>query len=667
MLILWELFSRRKAHDAGLNELELMRSMAHPRLPTLDSVRSDLPRPILSLIARGLQVDPNKRDVTADEAVAVLRETYPMELGRRALEEELSRAKGEFDRRASLRPPAVSDAPLPGYRDEMRSIAEVLANATDQLDGPSLAPPAMQPPVIPKAPLLPRSTELPRIDTPRPMTALRPTQPPAKGSLSPKPPRPVAPVLPAKGKEPRAATVAIAEAPPAPPASSRGFVDNDPTLPELTRPPGMPPRIVSSPRVPRVTVKPNGAPSMSIAPAVTSPPAPPSLRSPALTPSPSIVAKASPAPPRVEDARVSIEPPSLEPLSLEPVSLESAALLGAKATKAPPLPPTSSSRSLAEKAKGAADPDPTDPIEMADRIDSHDSVSKLGEDPSLAKTVESEAMPFPDDLDVTQKEPPIEARKLGETFSLPPPDVDAKPLRLDSLAFNHESLVPLHTEDDPEPEARPSLAHLPTLPPSMRKRKKRSPVPVVLALLAGAGGVLLFALPRLLSKSSDEGEAGRTSSIGASASSTASTPSISLGDPTATAPNAVLTTNASASASATAVPSTGLAPTTLATSSASAKSAPLEKPAPVEKPSPEPTTVASGTLPGNGITGSASLGTLVFPIRAKGHRVYLDDRLVGESPKGVDVSCGKPHVVRIGSHGKDEPVTVGCGETLEMK
>jgi hypothetical protein len=59
----------------------------------------------------------------------------------------------------------------------------------------------------------------------------------------------------------------------------------------------------------------------------------------------------------------------------------------------------------------------------------------------------------------------------------------------------------------------------------------------------------------------------------------------------------------------------------------------------------------------------ADKGRLVPPAAAKGHRVYVDGRQVGEGTDPIIVPCGR-HVVRIGSSGRDQALAIPCGEEI---
>lgn len=93
-LLLWELLARRKAIQHGaLPELEVMRAMAYPQLPSLDVLRPDLPQTLRNAIARGLEVDAAKRELHAERMASILKVFAPPDDGRRSLVDTLERVR----------------------------------------------------------------------------------------------------------------------------------------------------------------------------------------------------------------------------------------------------------------------------------------------------------------------------------------------------------------------------------------------------------------------------------------------------------------------------------------------------------------------------------------------------------------------------------------------
>jgi hypothetical protein len=62
----------------------------------------------------------------------------------------------------------------------------------------------------------------------------------------------------------------------------------------------------------------------------------------------------------------------------------------------------------------------------------------------------------------------------------------------------------------------------------------------------------------------------------------------------------------------------------------------------------------------------ANMGDVRTDESAKGHRVFIDGRVVGSGENAYRVSCGK-HTVRIGSNGPDMPVRVPCGGEVSVR
>lgn len=127
-LLLWELLARRKAIQRGaLPDMEVLRAMAEPQLPSLGVLRPDLSAELRDAIERGLEPNPDRRAIFADELVAVLRASANLEEGRALLVDQL----------ALVRPPAGGDdlekTMMHPTRASMQSFAD-----TDVADRPSL-------------------------------------------------------------------------------------------------------------------------------------------------------------------------------------------------------------------------------------------------------------------------------------------------------------------------------------------------------------------------------------------------------------------------------------------------------------------------------------------------------------------------------------------------
>jgi len=93
-LILWELLAHRKAVQRGsLNDAQVAKAMAHPEYPALDVLRPDLSGPLRTAVKRALEADPEKRSITAEEMVGILRQAVNAEEGRKVLAEAVTRLR----------------------------------------------------------------------------------------------------------------------------------------------------------------------------------------------------------------------------------------------------------------------------------------------------------------------------------------------------------------------------------------------------------------------------------------------------------------------------------------------------------------------------------------------------------------------------------------------
>lgn len=99
-LMLWELLAGRKAIVRGPGaDASVVDAVAKAGFPPLHEVRPDLPKSIVTAVARALEPDPDKRTIDAQSMCDVLRTSGNLEDGRVALVESLS----------IVRPPAIAD------------------------------------------------------------------------------------------------------------------------------------------------------------------------------------------------------------------------------------------------------------------------------------------------------------------------------------------------------------------------------------------------------------------------------------------------------------------------------------------------------------------------------------------------------------------------------
>jgi hypothetical protein len=84
---------------------------------------------------------------------------------------------------------------------------------------------------------------------------------------------------------------------------------------------------------------------------------------------------------------------------------------------------------------------------------------------------------------------------------------------------------------------------------------------------------------------------------------------------------------------------------------------------PVAPPPVAPPTVSVDTLPKADVGPDMTLVTL--PASAKGHRVFVDGRVVTNGKDPLEIKCGK-HKIQIGSSGKPRVTELPCGGELTI-
>jgi serine/threonine-protein kinase len=146
-LVLWELLARRKAIQRGsLPEAEVLKVMANPEIPPLDALRPDVSAEVRDAVRRGLEPDPDRRTVTAEEMANVLRKSMTGDEGRLSLAGAIARVRpppASTERgNGQGAPPIAGSDPLPPASGE----------ATGARGGASLAPAASEPKVADEPP-----------------------------------------------------------------------------------------------------------------------------------------------------------------------------------------------------------------------------------------------------------------------------------------------------------------------------------------------------------------------------------------------------------------------------------------------------------------------------------------------------------------------------------
>jgi serine/threonine-protein kinase len=93
-LVVWELLAQRRAFRRGsLPDVELLRIMAEPEIPSLDVLRADLDPSLRRALARGLSRNPADRVIGAEEMAGIIRVSGRLEEGREVLVQAAARAR----------------------------------------------------------------------------------------------------------------------------------------------------------------------------------------------------------------------------------------------------------------------------------------------------------------------------------------------------------------------------------------------------------------------------------------------------------------------------------------------------------------------------------------------------------------------------------------------
>jgi eukaryotic-like serine/threonine-protein kinase len=112
-LVLWELLSKKRAFRNAKRAIDTWRSMAEPRLETLDTLRPDLDVRVRDVVRKALAVSPEDRDVTAKQIALVLREIVPEGEGCAHLSALMEMVRHEPSPLPSELPPPGIDQPPP--------------------------------------------------------------------------------------------------------------------------------------------------------------------------------------------------------------------------------------------------------------------------------------------------------------------------------------------------------------------------------------------------------------------------------------------------------------------------------------------------------------------------------------------------------------------------
>ncbi len=632
-LMLWELLARRKAIQRGaLPEMEVLRAMAEPHIVSLDVLRPDIDPKVRDAVRRGLEPVADRRSITADEMLSVLKASVKSDQGRQAL----------INAMALVRPSPVSDVEATTESNPGVALGATLAEATIDSRSPVRRP-------IDDVEALARA-----------VVALSPGPTPGPAP-APLPPRP-----------------GSSHAIPAPPSS--------PALPSD-------PQRFGSP-VMRRTVPPQTLPSNN-------------ARAPA---APAVATTRSASTMRME--RAPVRPPATP---APPPAGRYPKTLSGSLPDLQPLPPTAPTSLLPTSSSTVG---PTNNEVTESEVPAW-PLARSGLPASDASLPPQAAPPPPAALPFFPEEtasiPVAAGSVVPPTISTYPtlvPSDDGKPPSgqtdsIEPLAWRgSEPAAPTGTLQR-RSEAH-SLAPLQALSgPELPQGDLRTPEPpgrsrglliLALLMLVACGGVVGGLAWKRVSANARTSPsvaaraiplaAGRPSpstplAVGARGvtTSAAAPGAPSAADPTSAAPSASAASDASVVPSAMA--SGGAAPTPPASSSptpaqsaaalasGSAKGSPVSPPAaPVVAAATAPgitaAPVAAVAVTATGAPSGTDSGDLKTDAAHGGHRIFVDGHVVGQTPETVRVRCG-PHVVRLGSSGKDQPVDVPCGGEVSIK
>jgi serine/threonine-protein kinase len=548
-LVLWELLARRKAIQRGaMPEVEVLKAMANPEFPSLDALRPDLPAKVRETVRRGLEPNPDRRSITADEVAAVLRLATGGDDGRARLADAIAR----------VRPP-----PSDGH------LAVTTAHAVDL---ETTVKSEREPQVDPD-----ETVRISTRDLPEDSGAFKRSEielDPGLGSPVEEPPKSSGELTMIEARRP---------------ATS----DPPPTLPPTSEPRTLAPETLSLPHTASETDW--REPSQGFVRANVAAEQPQTLRF-----------GPSEAPPANQDPKAS-PVPLLRAAPVAPLApVAKVTLISA----IPPAPPQAHEAALTEPKEPRA------------------------KEPSLPRF----PMPSMDALPPPVLEPVAAAAPIPIAPGSPP--VAPSPLPLPALA----SPPPPLTE-------RARQAARPTLRTVRRSPSVGLLVAVVLgSALIGIGVVEAYLHLRSPGETANPIVA-TTRTAPASKpkppQASATTPAAAGAPAASPAPSAAASTPPAATSATTA--STAAAPT--ASALPSQATVPSAAPAGSDVPVPSPTPVPPGQ------------GDILTKPSVGGHRIYVDDRVVGNSPEPVRVRCGR-HDVRIGSAGTPRDVDVPCGGSI---
>ncbi len=285
-LVLWELLAGRKAIDRGtLSDADVLAAMSAPKIPLLETVRTDLDRRLFEAVRTGLEVDPARRTLTAASMRDLLVGLVDMGTERKRLATMLEPVRTSTMRTRQPSKPVVAPAKPAPPRPVAKSIPPVHtapAKPPKPEPDPFKAPVASLP-APPPAPVRPPPAPPPVASVPEPGPAAIASAPlPPLVPISPPPasPEPVAQMYAADALE--LESIPVRRRSPLPIAVTAGAVIALGIVGVVLF------ARSSSPSPASVGVAPvSAAPTTTSAPAASAPPAAPDVAAPVPTEAPS--------------------------------------------------------------------------------------------------------------------------------------------------------------------------------------------------------------------------------------------------------------------------------------------------------------------------------------------------------------------------------------------
>jgi serine/threonine-protein kinase len=176
-IILWELLTKRRAFQRGaLPEMEALRTMAEPRLTSLDTLRPDVDRSIRDAVKRALEPRPERRMITAEEMVSILTSVVPADEGRERLVAALGLVRNDARAAAAAAIPSGDTHRPPMTVPDPRTVPALVA-PPNTLQGLPPPPPASS---SASRGMLPKAVAPPRPESVARMAAAAPARPAAE-------------------------------------------------------------------------------------------------------------------------------------------------------------------------------------------------------------------------------------------------------------------------------------------------------------------------------------------------------------------------------------------------------------------------------------------------------------------------------------------------------